>query len=90
MQSGAMGIPSIVSDINGCNEIIENHNNGIIVQKKNVETLYNAMNKIYLDKIFYDNMKLNCRALIKNKYERKLIFSLLKNEYANFLINFTK
>lgn len=86
MQAGAMGIPSIVSDINGCNEIIENHNNGIIVQKKNVEALYNAMNKIYLDKIFYDNMKSNCRALIKNKYECKLIFSLLKDEYENSLI----
>jgi glycosyltransferase involved in cell wall biosynthesis len=86
MQSGAMCIPSIVSDINGCNEIIENHNNGIIVQKKNVEALYSAMNKIYSDKIFYKNMKLNCRALIKNKYERKLMFSLLKDEYANFLI----
>ena len=31
MQAGAMGLPSIVSDINGCNEIIEEEQNGLIV-----------------------------------------------------------
>ena len=89
MQSGAMGIPSIVSDINGCNEIVENNNNGIIVQKKNVKALYNAMNKIYSDKNFYKKIKSNCRSLIKTRFERKIFLKLLKNEYKNFLINFT-
>ena len=51
--------------------------------KKIIEDHSNASD---LSCVFYDNMKLNCRALIKNKYERKLMFSLLKDEYENSLI----
>ena len=32
MQAGAMKLPSIVSDINGCNEIIENNINGLVIK----------------------------------------------------------
>ena len=34
MQSGAMGLPSRVTDINGCNEIIKADYNGVIVPVK--------------------------------------------------------
>lgn len=33
MQAGAMGLPCIVTDINGCNEIIINGENGIIIPR---------------------------------------------------------
>jgi len=39
MQAGAMGLPSIVTDINGCNEIIENGLNGFAIPVKNVKAL---------------------------------------------------
>ena len=34
MQGGAMGLPAIVSNINGCNEIITHQQNGLIVAVK--------------------------------------------------------
>ncbi|SEA45510.1 glycosyltransferase family 4 protein [Bizionia paragorgiae] len=34
LQAGAMGLPSIVSDINGCNEIIIEGENGVIIPSK--------------------------------------------------------
>src|SRR5690606_16181045 len=37
MQAGAMGLPSIVTDINGCNEIITHGVNGLIITPKNIE-----------------------------------------------------
>lgn len=43
MQAGAMGLPSIVTDINGSNEIIIEGLNGTIVPAKNVTALLNAM-----------------------------------------------
>ena len=43
LQAGAMGLPSIVTDINGCNEIIEDGVNGVIVPPRDEEALYNAM-----------------------------------------------
>ena len=50
MQAGAMGLPSIVSDINGCNEIITNGLNGSIVKKKDVAALKAEMRSYLIDK----------------------------------------
>src|SRR5690606_26093860 len=43
MQAGAMGLPCIVSNINGCNEIIEEGLNGLIVPVKNSQMLQEKM-----------------------------------------------
>lgn len=45
LQAGAMNLPSIVTDINGSNEIIIPGENGIIIPAKDEETLYQAMKK---------------------------------------------
>lgn len=37
MQAGAMSLPAIVSNINGCNEIIINNKNGIIIPPKTIK-----------------------------------------------------
>lgn len=49
MQAGAMGLPAIVTDINGCNEIIENEVNGLIISPKNVKELETAMKLLATD-----------------------------------------
>jgi glycosyltransferase involved in cell wall biosynthesis len=43
LEAGAMALPSIVTDINGCNEVVEDGNNGIIVPPKDFVTLMHAM-----------------------------------------------
>ena len=85
LQAGAMGIPSIVSNINGCNEIIENNTNGIIIKVKSIKAIYDAMSKIYLNQPYFLKLKLNCRVLIKSKYDRNLFWKLLIDEYNDIL-----
>jgi glycosyltransferase involved in cell wall biosynthesis len=51
MQAGAMGLPSIVSDINGCNEIIQEGHNGIIIPVKDEVVLHSAMKSLLEDKV---------------------------------------
>ena len=43
LQASCMCLPCIVSDINGCNEIIEDQVNGLIIPVKNSEALESAM-----------------------------------------------
>ena len=81
MQSGAMGLPSIVSDINGCNEIIKNNINGLVIKVKSVHAIYDAMIKMISDKSLFNKLRLNSRNHIKIKYERQSYWSLLLNEY---------
>ena len=84
MQSGAMGLPSIVTDINGCNEIIKADYNGVIVPVKDTKSLKNAMLRIYQDKEFHLKCSKKSRSVIVNNYEQKLYWKALLNEY-NFL-----
>lgn len=79
LQAGSMGLPSIVSDINGCNEIIEEGKNGCIVPVKDVEALYKAMERVVTD----TGMKKNTRVMIRKRFEQKVVWEALLNEYKS-------
>jgi len=85
MQAGAMKLPSIVSDINGCNEIIENNINGLVIKLKCVDAIYDAMIKITSDKSLFNKLRLNSRDSIKIKYEREVYWGLLLKEYESII-----
>ena len=84
LQAGAMGLPSIVSDINGCNEIITNNINGLIVKVRDEDMLFKAMKKICFDSELKEKLKSNSREIIISKYDRKYIWDLTIKEYNNF------
>jgi glycosyltransferase involved in cell wall biosynthesis len=81
MQAGCLHLPSIVTNINGCNEIVENGKNGLIIPAKNVQELQKSMEMILTDQALYKNLKTNARKLILDRYEQKYFWSLLLNEY---------
>ena len=83
MQAGAMELPSIVSDINGCNEIIIDGENGIIIPPKNVEALSNAMLKLLNDKEYYNHLKENSRRMIAGRYEQHQVWEAILAEYKS-------
>ena len=86
MQAGAMGLPSIVSDINGCNEIIEEGINGLFIPPKDSMALQNAMISLLEDKNVYKNLKNNARQMITSRYEQKLVWEALLSEYQDLLV----
>ncbi len=85
MQAGAMGLPSIVSDINGCNEIIVEGENGLIIPPKNVEKLKEKILTLAKDKNLYTKLKGNSRRMIENRYEQSVVWNALLEEYEGLL-----
>lgn len=85
MQAGAMGLPSIVSDINGCNEIIVEGENGLIIPPKNVEKLKEKMLTLARDKNLYTKLKENSRRMIESRYEQSVVWNALLEEYEGLL-----
>lgn len=83
LQAGAMGLPSIVSNINGCNEIIAENENGVIVPVKDVSLLTNAMIQFIADpeKTLY--MASNAREAIMARYNQKVVWNAILAEYQN-------
>ncbi|WP_426063473.1 glycosyltransferase family 4 protein [Flavobacterium sp. DSP2-3-1] len=81
MQAGAMGLPSIVTNINGCNEIIIEDENGAIIPVKDSNYLYQAMQKMADDINFRTNLQLNARAMIVSRYKQKMVWEAILAEY---------
>ena len=73
LEAGAMGLPSIVTDINGSREIIENEKNGLIVPSKNANALYAAMERMLTDDKARETMKGNAREMIASRFERGFV-----------------
>ena len=86
MQAGAMGLPCIVSNINGCNEIIIEGQNGVIIPVKTTEAIQRAMQKMIEDKDYYNQLKQNARSMIQSRYEQKVVWNAILEEY-NLLIS---
>lgn len=81
MQAGAMGLFSIVTDINGCNEIIKTGENGVIISPKDPSALYAEMVKYYQDKpTISSNMY---REMIASRYERTYVWGEILKEYKS-------
>ena len=85
LQAGAMGLPSIVTDINGCNEIILPNENGMIIPSKDEETLYQAMENFLLHPEEVQRMAEKARPLIASRYDQKIVWNALLKEYKRII-----
>jgi glycosyltransferase involved in cell wall biosynthesis len=85
LQAGAMELPSIVTDINGCNEIIYDEINGLIIPAKKDIELEKAMQKILLDNDLYSKLKNNSREQIVSRYSQDLVWNAILEEYQKLM-----
>lgn len=83
IQAGAMNLPAIVTDINGCNEIIQHEINGLIIQPKNEKTLYDAMENLATDPLLYSKLTYQTRNIIVEKYNRREVWNAILEEYQS-------
>lgn len=85
MEAGALGIPSIVTDINGSREIIIEGENGIIIPSKDEKALYKAMERMMNDKEGLQQMASKARKLINDRFEQKYVRKCLYDYYDKCL-----
>ena len=90
LQAGAMGLPSIVSNINGCNEIIINNYNGIIIPVKNELTIFDAMQLLLEDESLCRKMKANARLNVESRFNQQAVWKAILDEYKIITDNVSK
>ena len=83
MQAGCMNIPSIVSNINGCNEIIQDGSNGLIVEPKSTDALYYAMKRLESDRDLVFDLSATSRPSVYEKYDREKFHKIMLAEYQS-------
>ena len=81
LQAGAMGLPSIVTNINGCNEIIQDHQNGLIIPVKDPVALEKAMRLLVEDQTLYQKLQQQARKKVVDNYEQQVVWEALLAAY---------
>ena len=81
MQAGAMELPSIVSNINGCNEIIVEDINGIIIPVKDADAILLKMSLFMENEIYFKQLKTNTRSMITTRYDQLVVWNSILKEY---------
>lgn len=85
LQAASMELPCIVSDINGCNEIIKHEYNGLIVPSKNDKAVKEAMDSLSKNSKFWKNLKEHSREAVESNYKQEVVWKALLNEYESKL-----
>ena len=87
MQAGLMGCALILSDINGCNEIVENEVDGLLIPVKNTSALLKAMLQLRThpqkQEVFADLIQRK----IKQHYNQKTLWNLILDEYNQRILS---
>lgn len=85
LQAGCMNLPSIVTDINGCNEIIIDGENGLIIPPKNVPRLVDAMRELADESELRERLARNARIRVVRDFEQGEIWKALLEEYNRLI-----
>lgn len=83
LEASAMGLPCIVSDVNGATDAIQNGVNGLIIPKRDSEALYNAMQKLVSDKEQRKSMASVARNLVSERFNRRDVWQATLEMYKN-------
>ena len=83
MQAGAMGLPSIVTDINGCNEIIIEGKNGAIIPSRDRKALLEQMNYFMTNPTAVEEMAQQSRNLISSRFEQSKVWKATLEMYQS-------
>ena len=87
LEAGAMGLPCIVTDINGSREIIFDGENGLIIPSRDEHALYNAMMCMLEDTEMCQRMSGNARKMIADRFDKNFVQQCLYDFYDEILDN---
>lgn len=86
IEAGSMGLPSVATNINGCNEVVVPGDNGELVPKKDAQALERSMRRMIEDPTHREGLQAKSRASIAARYaQQEFFWPELMNVYRSFL-----
>lgn len=87
LEASVLGKPIVTSRIPGCTDIINLCQNGILVKPKNINSLYNGLKKLILDKKFRKEISNKSKKIAKKYFNIKNVINIHLECYNNLNSN---
>ncbi|MCF0053973.1 glycosyltransferase family 4 protein [Dyadobacter sp. LJ53] len=81
LQASAMGIPCIATNINGCNEMIEDGKTGILIEPKSVNAIVEACEKLIKDRQASEKMGMLAQQYVLKNFEQQQLWKDIHTFY---------
>lgn len=85
LQAACMGCALILSNINGCNEIVIDGKDGLLVPVKNIPALIQTMFTLRQDELLRKQFSVLISHKIRNGYDQRQLWKIILNEYRTQL-----
>lgn len=85
MQACLLRVPVIVSDINGCNELIVHESSGLIVSPKDSGSLQNAMSLLLEDESKRKSFSAAAHNFVHSNFQREVVWEEIRKEYERMV-----
>lgn len=85
LQAACMECALILSDINGCNEIVQNEKDGLLIPAKNTQALLEAMLSLRENPKKTEQLIRSAKEKVIKNYDRTIIWNLLLAEYKKLI-----
>jgi len=86
MEAMATGVPVIASAVGGIPTIIDNKENGVLVEPRNPDAIANAILALLQDRVACDKISKNARKTILERYSADRMAQQYENEYRKLFI----
>lgn len=85
IEAGIMGVPTIASDITGCNEIITHQINGWLIRPKSVDSLTKAMTFCLVNRSDLNTVSNKVKESIDERYNQKVVWDKSLKSYVDLI-----
>lgn len=82
-EAGIMGCPIITTDIPGASEVLENKKSCLLAKPRDVQSLYECMNKLLVDSEFKTKIGEEARIRVSKLFEREIMIQNQLEDYKN-------
>lgn len=83
LEASAMGLPCIVSNVNGATDAIKNEVNGLIIPKRDSTAIYRAMQRLASDSNLRQSMASIARSMVKERFSRPDVWQATLEMYQS-------
>lgn len=85
MEASAMGVPSVVTDVRGCRQVVRHDENGLLTPAGDPQALANALLDVLCDPDKASRYARRGRAMAQDQFNEITVLEKVKAEYARLL-----